>query len=365
MALVKPTINDISAFDAKSAYTVTFTASGGDQVVKNEIYITLNSDANESSVYNNTVTTYDLSHVIPANTLVNGRYYKVKIRTYDRLNNASAWSDYYPFYCYTTPSLYFTNGIPSTITTTSYNFSLTYAQTEGEKLDYAIIRLYNNNNVEIKNSGNLYSTSSPPIIFNYIINNLENYKQYKVRATAMTVNGTMVDTGLISFVVNYNTIPIVTELTATLDNCNNYVNVKSEPIIRIGAESNPTTLTYLYNNTEVDLISTTATLNDTTSHPQPLSYTSWVKWRDIDIPNRFILRLWVRPARHSFKILSMRKSTNNYLNLSIYYYKGNTTDYINVTFRDQNGIIVLNQDLSLGGVHCNGNTKGRVSLITR
>ena len=42
MALVKPIINEIPAFDAEENYTITFTANGGDQVVKNEIKIVSN-----------------------------------------------------------------------------------------------------------------------------------------------------------------------------------------------------------------------------------------------------------------------------------------------------------------------------------
>ena len=42
MALVKPIVNDLTAFDATNAFTVTFTASGGDQVTGNtmkQLYI--------------------------------------------------------------------------------------------------------------------------------------------------------------------------------------------------------------------------------------------------------------------------------------------------------------------------------------
>ena len=140
MALVKPIVNDIMAFDATQAYTVNFTVNGGDRVVKNEIYIVENDSISETPpIYNDTVTTFDLSHVIPADTLTNGIYYKVKIRTYDELNNESAWSDYYPFYCYTTPSLSFVS-LPPIVSTSTYTFNLRYTQLEGEKLDYAIIR---------------------------------------------------------------------------------------------------------------------------------------------------------------------------------------------------------------------------------
>ena len=39
MALVKPMINEIAAFDAENEVTISFIANGGDQVVKNEIKV--------------------------------------------------------------------------------------------------------------------------------------------------------------------------------------------------------------------------------------------------------------------------------------------------------------------------------------
>ena len=95
MALVTPIVNNIPAFDATESMTMTFTANGGSQVVKNEIQIINN--ATNVVVYTNTVTTYSLGQIIPANTLVNGIYYKVAFRTYDAWNDVSEWSNFQPF----------------------------------------------------------------------------------------------------------------------------------------------------------------------------------------------------------------------------------------------------------------------------
>ena len=81
MALVKPIVDEIVAFDATVGTTITFTANGGDQVVGNEIYVVTNqSSSSEQVVYNDTVTSFNLSHVIPPNAsasavLTNGNYY--------------------------------------------------------------------------------------------------------------------------------------------------------------------------------------------------------------------------------------------------------------------------------------------------
>ena len=109
MALTKPIIGDVAAFDATVGTTITFsaTATEGSQITGNTIKIVTN-DPSETTVYTDTVTSYELSHVIPPNTssgLSNGNYYKVAIQTRDAIGNTSVWSDYVPFHCYSTPNL--------------------------------------------------------------------------------------------------------------------------------------------------------------------------------------------------------------------------------------------------------------------
>ena len=343
MALVKPTINDIISFDASNEYVVKFTASGGDRVVKNQIYIVTNND-NETVKYNHTVTSFNLSHTIPANTLTNGGYYKVRIRTYDELNNASAWSDYYPFHCYTTPNLNFIS-MPTVISSPTYTFNLRYTQLENEKLDYAIIRLYNNNNLELQNSGNLYNTNTPPINFNYTVNNLKNNTQYKIRATAMTVNGTIINTTLNTFRVDYETVPNTDTISAVVDDCNGYINVQSNVIVKTEIDSNPDrdSLTYI-DNEMLDLLNPVDTLDK-----QDYSY--WAKWSGLVIPTSFLLRLWFYPARQPFDFIRVKNNTNStYINISLK--RSSTGDYISIRAGGNNS----NIDLPLN-TFCNGNTK--------
>ena len=131
MALVKPIVDEIVAFDATVGTTITFTANGGDQVVGNEIYVVTNqSSSSEQVVYNDTVTSFNLSHIIPPNAsatavLTNGNYYKLRIRTFDAIGNWSEWSDYVPFYCYSTPILTFANiSSGQTIRASVYDFDM-------------------------------------------------------------------------------------------------------------------------------------------------------------------------------------------------------------------------------------------------
>ena len=345
MALVKPIVNEIVAFDATVGTTVTFTASGGDQVYKNEIKVMLNnSDGTESLAYDNTITSYELSHTIPAGVLINGKYYKVSIRTFDVLNNASPWSNSQPFYCYKTPVLSFniTNG--QTINTPNYHIVLNYNQAENEKVDYAIINVYNGSNLLIGSSGNLYNSDYPPLSFGYDVFGLDNHSQYYVQGIVVTVNGTIVQTNKIIFYTNYGTIIDETTLTATLDSCNGYVNLHSSIVSKICGESSPSPLEYIFNGRMANLRNATADINIP-------DYAFWAKWDKLfTIPKDFILRLWFYPARQPFEIIRLSNSDDSSY-MKINFRRDTTQDYLSI--RTDNGGI---EDVPLG-LHCNGNTK--------
>ena len=103
MAMTTPIAQTVNAFDSNNSNVFSFASIGGDQVVKNEIKIINNSTG--VTVYINVQTTYQFKQTVPSNTLTNGVYYAVAFRTYDVNNNVSSWSNYVPFYCYTTPTL--------------------------------------------------------------------------------------------------------------------------------------------------------------------------------------------------------------------------------------------------------------------
>lgn len=342
MALVKPIVNEIVAFDATIGTTVTFIANGGDQVVKNQIKVVTN-DATETVVYNPApVTTYELSNTIPANRLTNGQYYKVAIRTFDALNNSSAWSNYQPFYCYKTPLLSLNISDGQTITTSTCRVSLTYTQAENEKVDYALIEVYNNNNILIGTSGNLYNTDFPPLTFDYDIVGLLDNSQYYVQGTVVTINGTVVQTNKVRFYTDFSPVINPSTLTATLDSCNGYVNLHSSIVSKIGGISNPTPLKYINNNRMADLRNAVADIDIENAY--------WAKWdKLLTIPTDFLLRLWFYPARQPFKIIEMSNGLGGYLTIS--HKRGTTTDYLSI--RTDSG---TTKDVALG-LHCNGNTR--------
>ena len=69
MALTKPILNNVAAFDASNSQAFTFNVVGGSQVVGNTLTIKDNTTLN--TVYNNTQTSFKLQHIVPAGTLSN------------------------------------------------------------------------------------------------------------------------------------------------------------------------------------------------------------------------------------------------------------------------------------------------------
>ena len=347
MALITPIVNSIPAFDATADSLISFTANGGDQIVKNEIKIIINNDQQaETVVYQNTAVTFALSQTVPANTLTNGVYYKVAFRTYDALNNASSWSNYQPFYCYSTPILTFNISNNQTLAFQDYNLTLTYSQAQGEKIDYATIKFYNASGTLINSSENLYSTNNPPITFTYPLVNLTNNTSYKIVGNAVTIEGTVVTTGEINFYVSYETVENGSELYANVNSCEGYVNIKSAPVVNGNTgsvEYYPATLTYTDDNSMLNLISTTDDMN--------YSYSDWVKWTDfIGVSSEFLIRLWFYPARQPFNILRL-SNYNGIEQLTVSMKRASNQDYISI--RTTSGTTI---DKGLG-VFCNGNTK--------
>ena len=107
MAMITPIGATRNAFDATENAVFSFTSSGGNQVVANELKI-YNNETSEL-VYSNKVETYAFSQTVSANTLENGVVYNFTFTTYDVDDNASEPSSPILFYCYTNPTFEFTN----------------------------------------------------------------------------------------------------------------------------------------------------------------------------------------------------------------------------------------------------------------
>lgn len=242
MAMVKPIALNVNAFDANYDNEFSFIVEGGDQVVKNKITIRLQSD--NSVVYTNTKETFQLKQTVPAGTLTNGVYYNVYFNTYNANNDESENSNVVPFYCYTTPSLEFSN-IPTgdIINSATYDFQVDYSQLEGELLSNVVINLYDSGNVLVKSSGNLYPNEENE--YHFVFTEFINDSNYIIKATATTVNGTIVNAEDVILSIHYVNPILYSNLLVT-NNCTKGYNELSSNVVICDGETNQDPIKYLH-----------------------------------------------------------------------------------------------------------------------
>lgn len=293
MALTRPTLLTQVAFDATQAQTFYFTVTGtSSQIVSNQLTIR-NQDTNEI-VYQEKQENFKYEHIVNANELTNSTYYNATISVFDAEGNQSPVSVPIQFWCYTTPTIQFSN-IPSSgiISNSLFNFQFTYEQNENEPINSYVINLFNSSQVQIATSGVQYAdTGTPPYNGSYTFTGFENNTVYYVQLTVTTLEGTIISTGLQQFTVQYDRPDLFT-LVQLANNCEEgYITLTSN-IILIGGTSNPDPPTYI-NNQEVDL-----TENG-----------SWVQWNDgFSITGDMLARAWFR-SPNPYTTIAQFSNTN-------------------------------------------------------
>lgn len=302
MSLTRPTLIAVPSFDATQPYTFTFNIqSGSAQIVANQLTIRRQSD--NQIVYDEKQETFKYEHVVNADELVNGTYYNAVVSVFDTDDNQSPTSIPIQFWCYSTPSIMFTN-IPASniITNASFNFTFTYAQNEGEALNSYVVNLYNAFQSQIATSGVIYAqTGTPPYDGSYLFAGFEDNTVYYIEIVGTTVNGAIVSTGQIQFTVKYSQPDLFTLVELT-NNCEEgYITLKSNIVI-IEGTSNPDPPTYI-NDQEVDLTEDG----------------SWVEWNNgYSISGDFLTRLWFRSPNPYTQIMQFSNAqgqtiTMNYM----------------------------------------------------
>ena len=315
MALTTPILYSQVAFDATQEQTFNFGVIGGVQVTQNKLTIT-NQVTNEV-VYDQIQTSYAFIHTVPANTLTNGVYYSAYIITYDATGNASAQSNSIQFFCYSTPTFEFAN-LPdgNIIANSSFNFEVEYSQAEGELLDTYSFTLYDASQLQISTSGVQYvgSSEAPPISVSYTFSGFSDQTNYYIRANGQTIQGTLLDTGLIPITITYIK-PNLFSIVELANNCEGgYINVKSN-LVSIDSVSNPNPPVYTDENTAVD-----ARAND-----------RYVEWNTgFDLSADFTASLWGRDFNENSDIITMIDDIGN--NLVVRYRANNDgTVYADLT----------------------------------
>lgn len=275
MALTRPSLYAIAAFDASQAQTFRFNVIGGDTVTGS--VLTIKNNTTLETVYTNTAETYKLENTLPANVLTNGVYYQATIVTVNAAGQQSEASAPIQFWCYTAPSMTFTN-IPNTgvIVNSSYDFQVQYTQTQSEPLAQYTFNLYAPTGTLVGTSGVRYTGSTTvPLVIDYIFSGLEDGALYTIECVGVTSEGTQVTTGRRSFSVVYDAPSVYSNLQLT-NNCKGgYIQIESH-VIGISGTSNPEDPTYI-DDKKIDMTGDG----------------NYVRWDDdFELTNNYTLGLW-------------------------------------------------------------------------
>ncbi len=255
MALTKPTLNSISAWDVATGTTFTLSVVGGDQVTGSTL--TIRNNATNAVVYTQYTTSYTFSITVPPNAsgLSNGTYYNAYITTTNLAGDDSVASNTIQFYCFSTPSLTFTNVTDGgVINSSNLNATIEYDQDEEEFISSYVINLYDSSRDIIGTSGTVYvkAVASLPVEFSHLFGGLTDNTQYYISASCITRNNTMVETGQIEFTVVYTQSQSYTRFSVE-NNCNSgYVTVSSSAVA-IDGIAQPSPAIFVNNNTMVYL----------------------------------------------------------------------------------------------------------------
>ena len=251
MALTTPILYTVSAFDATQEQVFNFNILGGNQAVANTL--TIKNNATLSTVYSATQTTFKFEHILPANTLTNGTYYQATLTTKDAQGNISNASAPIQFYCYSQPTFEISN-MPTgnIVTNSSYAFTVTYNQAQGEILNAYVFNLYSASGVLISTSNTMYNTdTSLPLNVSYLFGGFEDNASYSIEVTGVTTNGTQITTGRIPFTTSY-TKPDMFSFLFLTNNCKGgYITIRSN-VVGIDGIANPEPPVFI-DNQEVDL----------------------------------------------------------------------------------------------------------------
>lgn len=324
MALTTPILYTQVAFDASKAQTFRFNVIGGDQVTG--ATITIKDNASLVTAYTGTSTSFAYSITVPAGSLTNGQYYQASIVTHNAAGDSSPASNTIQFYCYSAPTFTFSN-LPSThiINNASYVFDVTYNQTEGETLNAYKFDLFDNTGILLSTSGTKYvSSMGLPLTVSYTFSGFEDKTVYGIQCTGTTVNGTLLDTGVINISVQYESARGYSYLYLT-NNCEDGNITVESNVVGINGASQPDPPTYL-STAQVDLTASG-------------SYVKWVE--GYQLPDDYTMKIWGRAfkantdtTKEPDNIVSLANSSGDMVSIS--YWEDTTKAWYQMRVQDVN-----------------------------
>lgn len=231
--MAKPQIMKILPFDANYDYEISISWLGN-RAYRNRIMIYDNETNN--LIFDDTVTTFNLKHTIPAHTLINGRKYIIQAQTFDVENIPSALSDKVLFYTFSTPDFYFRD-LSDVIDNSTFTASIYYYSPDWEDINKYVFYLYDATKKELLRSDEFIDNDENSI--NYTYKGLDNDTVYYIRCIGVTVNGMELDTGYVEIMVKF-------------ENPNTYARIYATPKPEQGCIQVSTNLIIIQYNGEDD-----------------------------------------------------------------------------------------------------------------
>lgn len=181
-----------------------------------------------SLVFDDTVSSFSLTHIIPANTLQNNKKYVVQAQTYDVENVPSALSNKVLFYTFATPDFYFEDLSDNpVISNSSLTATIHYYSEDWEDISKYTFYLYDATKKQLLASNEM--TDNYDISYTY--KGLDNNTVYYIRCVGVTVNGMELDTGYVEITVKYEDPNVYARIYATPIPSRGCIQVSSNLII--------------------------------------------------------------------------------------------------------------------------------------
>lgn len=208
--------------DAAREIKISYSWDGNNaQQLGNIVYI-YDNETNELA-YTSQSSSYKQECTVPAGKLKNGILYKVSVCVVCG-EGISPPSDPMLFYCYSTPTFFYTDLKPDQIIeNNNYTVHLSYSQPEGEELESYYIDLCAGDKSVVYTSSVKYDTSDIALLLSGLANNAE----YYIKAYGKTITGMEFETDYVHISVRYLEPTVYALVELSDDEVNGYTTIKS------------------------------------------------------------------------------------------------------------------------------------------